>query len=82
MAPRIYGGGMEPGELDLKAKTWTIPGRRTKNAHTHVVPLSAPAVAIIKHANPCGVAVAGHIGDAYDRVLRRNAGAREGAPTH
>jgi len=42
--------GMEPGELNLKAKTWTIPGRRTKNAHTHVVPLSELAVEIIKEA--------------------------------
>jgi len=29
----------------------------------------APACVIVKHANPCGVAVAGHIGDAYDRAF-------------
>jgi phosphoribosylaminoimidazolecarboxamide formyltransferase/IMP cyclohydrolase len=28
-----------------------------------------PAVAIIKHANPCGVAVAGDLGEAYARAL-------------
>ena len=42
--------GMEPGELDLKAATWTIPGARTKNKHTHIVPLSTTAVGIIKEA--------------------------------
>jgi phosphoribosylaminoimidazolecarboxamide formyltransferase/IMP cyclohydrolase len=30
---------------------------------------SAPAVAIIKHANPCGVAVADTLADAYQRAL-------------
>ncbi|HEX7374295.1 MAG TPA: bifunctional phosphoribosylaminoimidazolecarboxamide formyltransferase/IMP cyclohydrolase [Steroidobacteraceae bacterium] len=29
-----------------------------------------PACVIVKHANPCGVAVAGHIRDAYDRAYR------------
>ena len=42
--------GMESGELDLNAKAWTIPGRRTKNAHTHQVPLSDMAVEIIREA--------------------------------
>ena len=31
---------------------------------------SAPACVIVKHANPCGVAVAGSIKDAYDRAFR------------
>ena len=30
----------------------------------------APACVIVKHANPCGVAVAGDIGDAYQRAYR------------
>ncbi|MEE4302344.1 MAG: bifunctional phosphoribosylaminoimidazolecarboxamide formyltransferase/IMP cyclohydrolase [Pseudomonadales bacterium] len=30
----------------------------------------APACVIVKHANPCGVAVAGSIGEAYDRAFR------------
>ena len=29
-----------------------------------------PACVIVKHANPCGVAIAGHIGEAYDRAFR------------
>ena len=29
-----------------------------------------PACVIVKHANPCGVAVAGHVHDAYDRAFR------------
>jgi phosphoribosylaminoimidazolecarboxamide formyltransferase/IMP cyclohydrolase len=32
-------------------------------------PADAPAVAIIKHANPCGVAVGGTLTDAYKRAL-------------
>ncbi|MBI1179478.1 MAG: bifunctional phosphoribosylaminoimidazolecarboxamide formyltransferase/IMP cyclohydrolase [Alphaproteobacteria bacterium] len=32
-------------------------------------PAEAPAVAIIKHANPCGVAVAGSMAEAYRRAL-------------
>ncbi len=31
---------------------------------------SAPACVIVKHANPCGVSVAGSIRDAYDRAFR------------
>ena len=42
--------GMEPGELDLTAATWVIPGRRTKNARTNIVPLSTTAVDIIREA--------------------------------
>jgi integrase len=42
--------GMEAGELDLKAATWIIPGRRTKNARTNIVPLSTMAVDIIGEA--------------------------------
>jgi integrase len=35
-------------EIDLKEKTITLPGERTKNKQTHVVPLSDAAVAILK----------------------------------
>jgi integrase len=35
-------------EIDLKEKTITLPGERTKNKQTHVVPLSDLAVAILK----------------------------------
>lgn len=36
-------------ELDLDAATWLIPGERTKNGQTTLVPLSADAMAIISN---------------------------------
>jgi integrase len=42
--------GMERSELDLKARTWTIPEHRSKNKHAHVVPLSDMAVETVKEA--------------------------------
>ena len=36
------------GEIDLKAKTWTIPAERMKAHREHVVPLSDRAVEILK----------------------------------
>ncbi|MCG5238120.1 tyrosine-type recombinase/integrase [Xanthobacter oligotrophicus] len=40
--------GMRWTELDIPNATWTIPGERTKNGISHVVPLSPEAVAIIE----------------------------------
>jgi integrase len=42
--------GMRRDELDMKARTWRLPGSRTKNAHPHVVPLSDLAISIIEEA--------------------------------
>lgn len=42
--------GMRRSEIDLKAKEWRLPGERTKNAHSHVVPLSDMAIEIVKAA--------------------------------
>jgi integrase len=42
--------GMQIGELDRKARTWTIPASRSKNKHAHVLPLSDMAVEIIEDA--------------------------------
>lgn len=42
--------GMRRDELDLKARTWSLPGERTKNGRAHIVPLSDLAVSIIKEA--------------------------------
>ncbi len=42
--------GMHPGEFDLAAGLWTIPGARSKNKHAHTVPLSSLAVEIIEQA--------------------------------
>ena len=41
-------GSIRWSELDLKAKTWTLPKERAKNGVEHVVPLSAPALAMIE----------------------------------
>jgi integrase len=42
--------GMETKELDLKQGLWVLPGSRTKNAHSHSVPLSTAAIEIIEEA--------------------------------
>ena len=41
-------GAMRWSEIDLDGRTWTLPATRTKNGRHHVVPLSEPAVAILK----------------------------------
>lgn len=42
--------GMAVDEVDLQARTWTIPAARSKNKHAHTVPLSDTAFAIVKDA--------------------------------
>ena len=42
--------GMKKSELDLLARIWSLPSTRVKNAKVHFVPLSAPAVEIIREA--------------------------------
>jgi integrase len=39
--------GMSKTELDLTRKVWSIPGSRTKNGHSHSVPLSPLALELI-----------------------------------
>ena len=41
-------GGMRWSELDLDRGVWTIPRERSKNDRPHEVPLSAPALAILR----------------------------------
>ena len=41
-------GAMTWGELDFERATWVIPASRTKNHRAHEVPLSEPALAILK----------------------------------
>lgn len=41
---------MRRAELDLKHALWSLPGSRTKNGHSHAVPLSPTAFGIIKEA--------------------------------
>jgi integrase len=42
--------GMRQAELDMEARSWALPGSRTKNASAHLVPLSDLASAIIDEA--------------------------------
>ena len=42
--------GMRWADLDLEARTWTIPAKLNKSGRVHVVPLSAMAMAIIESA--------------------------------
>jgi len=37
-------------EIDLRTRVWTIPSARSKNKHTHTVPLSAAAIPVIEEA--------------------------------
>ena len=54
--------GLRPGEamrarwkeIDCDARTWVLPGGRMKDGRTHRVPLSAPAVALLRAAGPAG----------------------------
>ena len=47
-ARRAEVAGMRWSEVDLAAKTWTLPGARTKNGHEHVVPLSDAAMRVLQ----------------------------------
>lgn len=42
--------GMERAELDMNAGVWTIPGSRTKNGRTHVVPLAPQVIELLRRA--------------------------------
>ena len=40
--------GMEWTEIDTETDWWTIPGEKTKNGLSHRVPLTAPALTVIR----------------------------------
>jgi integrase len=42
--------GIHSQEIDRETRTWTIPGARTKNHRTHVVPLSDQAIEVLQTA--------------------------------
>lgn len=42
--------GIDIGEIDPIARTWTLPAGRTKNGRSHTVPLSDEALALIEEA--------------------------------
>jgi integrase len=69
-------------DVDLDAGWWTIPGSRAKNALAHRVPLSAPAVALLRalpvassrwvFPSPHGPQHRGRIHRAVHRIRRRS----------
>lgn len=65
MTRRHEVAGMRLTEMDLKQKTWIIPGDRTKNRVTHLVPLTDSAVALIEEA----MAIAALGGEPTDYVF-------------
>lgn len=40
--------GMEWSELDFKKGIWTLPGSRTKNSETHMLPLTPAVIALLE----------------------------------
>jgi integrase len=45
---------MRADEIDMAAKLWTVPPQRMKGKREHRVPLSEPAIAIIREMMPAG----------------------------
>jgi integrase len=56
---------MRWGDVDLDAATWVIPAKVTKSGRTHLVPLSAPVVALLKNVPRLGEYVFTHDGDTH-----------------
>jgi integrase len=50
---------MRWSEWEMQSREWTIPGSRTKNGKTHLVPLSALAIEVLSNIPRC----AGHQSD-------------------
>ena len=46
--------GARWAEVDLEAATWTLPGERMKGRHSHRVPLSRAALAVLEAARALG----------------------------
>lgn len=52
-------------DVDLDAATWIIPAKETKSARTHLVPLSATVVALLKNVPRLGEYVFTHDGETH-----------------
>jgi len=52
-------------DVDLEAATWIIPAKETKSGRTHLVPLSATAVQLLKELPKLGEFVFTHGGDTH-----------------
>ena len=61
--------GLRPNELDLPRRVWNIPATRTKNGHTHQVPLSLMALNIITDLS--GSVSRGDVSEAVYRMQNR-----------
>jgi integrase len=60
--------GARWGEIDLDAATWTVPAERMKAGREHRVPLSKPALAILKELHPRSTGPASFVFPATDRT--------------
>jgi integrase len=75
-------------EIDLKAKTWTVPGERMKSGRLHIVPLSDRTIKILEslpHVRGCPFLFPGaKIGQplAHTSMLKLLRGMRPGLTTH
>ncbi|UTP41181.1 site-specific integrase [Phenylobacterium sp. LH3H17] len=59
---RTEAAGARRSEIDPAARTWTIPGERTKNRQAHVVPLSPQAIEVLDAARRLpGAALDGYL---------------------
>jgi integrase len=54
--------GMHTSEIDLVAKTWTLPAQRSKNRRSHFIPLSEAACELIREAIKLNEAARGNSG--------------------
>jgi len=80
-------------EFDLPARTWSIPGARTKNGRDHLMPLSDATMAILAALphikgnsgllfTTNGLGIIGGLGRAKDRLDEAMAGDLGAAPEH
>ncbi len=53
--------GMSWSEIDMEARTWAIPGERTKNKRPHLVPLSDEVITVLIEAEPEARRRAGYV---------------------
>lgn len=58
-------------EIDLDGAVWTVPAARMKAHRAHIIPLSAPAVALLRQVRPLAADDASHVfpGQARGRPL-------------
>lgn len=53
--------GMAWREIDLDGAVWTVPAARMKAKRAHIVPLSAPAIAMLRQVRPLAADDASHV---------------------